>query len=452
MKSLLLLLLLVPLTVRAEDPDFVKLAEKVNPAVVNISTKTMPKTSPYSDPMMEFMERFYGARGGAVPRREPVQSLGTGFIIDKSGLILTNNHVVDQADDIQVQINEKDKKTYKAKVIGIDQKTDIALIQIDAGFDLPVLPFGSSDNSKVGEWVAAFGIPLGFGHTVTKGILSAKGREVEELGIYPFLQTDASINPGNSGGPLVNMKGEVIGVNTFIIQGAPGLGFAIPIDGIKQILGELKSKGKITRGYLGIAFAPLDPRAAKYLGIEDGEGVLVGDIYEGGPASHAGLKPYDVITSLAGVEIKTPTSLTNTVAKQKIGASVPLTVVRDHKKLNLKIRIGAPSEEPLVKQTQKTVAAPKGTAAPHDYGFAVAMMTRELAKAWNIPFAALPVITDVKQGSPAYQAGLARGDVILDINQRPIRSVSDVMKALQRDRNLIRVQRGNFRVALFLEK
>ena len=200
------------LPLSAADPDFVSLAKKVNPAIVNISTKQMPQLGRSGDPMLEFLERFYGMR----PNQQPLQSLGSGFLIDADGLIITNNHVVDQADEIEVQLVDSEKK-YQAKLVGKDPKTDIALIKINAPKKLPYLKLGSSEKLQVGEWVAAFGNPLGFAHSITKGIVSAKGRDVDELGIFPFIQTDASINPGNSGGPLVNLDGEVVGVNTFII-------------------------------------------------------------------------------------------------------------------------------------------------------------------------------------------------------------------------------------------
>ncbi|MCB0348411.1 MAG: trypsin-like peptidase domain-containing protein [Bdellovibrionales bacterium] len=450
MRTLFIFIFLLPSVVFADSlPDFVSLTKKVNPAVVNIQTKQIPKDNPYSDPMQEFLEQFYGM----YPRhREPIQSLGSGFIIDKSGLIITNNHVVDKADEIDVQLSTSEK-TYKAKVIGKDARTDIALIKIDAKIDLPILPLGSSDTTEVGEWVAAFGSPLGFTQTVTKGIISGKGRSVEEIGLFPFLQTDASVNPGNSGGPLVNLKGEAIGVNTFIIQGASGLSFATPIDGVKQILGDLKSKGKVIRGYIGLAYSPLDPRAANYLGLKDLSGVIVGDVYKGGPADKAGIKPYDVIVKFGETEIKSPASLQNAVAKQKIGSKVEVKILRDRKEVSKKLSIELPPDEFYASGSNSSdnTSLPEGELAPYDLGFRYSILPPRTLSKLGIPKTKKPVILSIEPGSPARQAGLARGDIILDINRKNIRSMGDVKNYLRKGSNLVRVQRGNYRVALFIE-
>lgn len=451
MRHLFLCVFLFPFVLQAQvAPDFVALTKKVNQAVVNIQTKQAPRSNPYNDPMLEFLEQFYGAG----PReREPIQSLGSGFIIDKSGLIITNNHVVDKAEEIDVQLSFTDK-TFKAKVIGKDPRTDIALIKIDANMDLPVLPLGSSDKTEVGEWVAAYGSPLGFTQTVTKGIISGKGRSVEEIGLFPFLQTDASVNPGNSGGPLVNMKGEAIGVNTFIIQGAPGLSFATPIDGVKQILEDLKNKGKVVRGYIGLAYSPLDPRASSYLGLKNLNGVIVGDVYKNGPADKAGIKPYDVILKFGDTEIKTANSLQNAVAKQKIGSTVDVKVLRERKELNVKLKIELPPEDFLAESSTdspQSANMPNGEEAPHKLGFKYAMLSPQTLKRLGLPNTKKPVIISVANDSPAQQAGLIRGDILLDINRRPVNSLKDVKSLLQKGSNLIRVQRGNYRVALFIE-
>jgi serine protease Do len=450
MRAIILSILLIPYVTLAQTaPDFVALTKKVNQAVVNIQTKQSPKTNPYDDPMIDFLEQFYGVDPR---RREPIQSLGSGFIIDKSGLIITNNHVVDKADEIDVQLSTSDK-TFKAKVIGKDPRTDIALIKIDAKIDLPVLPLGSSDKTEVGEWVAAYGSPLGFTQTVTKGIISGKGRSVEEIGLFPFLQTDASINPGNSGGPLVNLKGEVIGVNTFIIQGAPGLSFATPIDGVKQILEDLKSKGKVIRGYIGLAYSPLDPRASSYLGLKNLNGVIVGDVFKNGPADKAGIRPYDVITKLGDTEIKSPGSLQNAVAKQKIGSTVEVKLLRERKEITTKLTIELPPEN-FTSATQaesNSPDLPKGEEAPFKLGFKFSILNTQTLKRLGLPNTKKPVIIAVDNDSPAQQAGLIRGDILLDINRRPVNTMKDVKALLQKGSNLIRVQRGNYRVALFIE-
>lgn len=435
----------------AELPDFVGLAEKVNPAIVFISTKQIPKGPRYQDPMLEFLERYYGG-GRPGGQAEPIQALGSGFIIEKNGLIITNNHVVDKADEIEVQLSDSEKK-YKAKVIGKDSKTDIALIKIETKKDLPTIPFGSSDKLKVGSWVAAFGNPLGLSHSVTKGIVSAKGRVVDELGIFPFIQTDASINPGNSGGPLVNLQGEVVGVNTFIIKGANGLGFAVPIDGVKQILSELKKNGSVRRGYLGITYGPIDPRAARHLGLKTLEGAIIGDVSPGSPAAKAGLKPYDVILEFGKTKIIDAGILSNAVAKQKVGSKVKVVVWREGKQKNLYVKIKLPPES-------NTASSPKGKGggkamginAPYDLGFHMVNLNKSRARNMKIPYIkGAAVITHVSEGSPAEAAGLMEGDIILDINRKPTKNISDVSRYLREGNNLIRVQRGDYRVALFLE-
>ncbi|MEO0336831.1 MAG: trypsin-like peptidase domain-containing protein, partial [Pseudomonadota bacterium] len=285
---------------------FVELAKLVNPAVVNINTTSIPKTQrnrrrnqdPFFDLFEQFANPYYGR-----PQR-PAQSLGTGFIIRENGLIITNNHVIEKADIIKVQLDENSKESYEAKVIGRDPKTDIALIKIDAKKKLPIVEFGSSQDLEVGEWVAAFGNPYGHGHSMTKGIVSAIGREIDELNLFPFLQTDASINPGNSGGPLVNLRGQVIGVNTAIDARAQGIGFAIPIDNVKSILKELETNGRVERGYIGIYMTDVDPRAAKELELKSSSGALVAQVMADSPAEKAGLQPYDLIYELAGKKIE----------------------------------------------------------------------------------------------------------------------------------------------------
>jgi serine protease Do len=290
---------------------FVELAKLVNPTVVNISTTVMPRAQNMPgrqfggglrDPFFDFFEQFMGPLGPARPQ----QSLGTGFIIRKDGLILTNNHVVEKADVIKVQLNENDKVLYEAEILGRDARTDIALIKINTKVNLAVAALGSSKTLQVGEWVAAFGNPFGHGHTMTKGIVSAIGRELNEINKLPFIQTDASINPGNSGGPLVNAKGEVVGVNTAIDARAQGIGFAIPIDEVKSILEVLEKDGMVRRGYLGVNMYPypLDPRNAAEIGLNTTEGALVIGTVPNSPAAKAGLKEYDLIIKFGLKEIK----------------------------------------------------------------------------------------------------------------------------------------------------
>lgn len=451
MKKIILILFL-SLTVlpsyAAEDLQnaFVKLAKKVNPAIVNIRTTHLPKRPNFRDPMMDLFEQFYGLQPHG-QQRQPSTALGTGFIISDDGLIITNNHVIDKADEIEIQIEEKSQETFKARVIGRDPKTDIALIKIDAKRKLPTVKLGDSSKVEVGEWVAAFGNPLGLGHTITKGILSQKGREVEEVGIYPFLQTDASINPGNSGGPLVNLKGEVIGVNTFIIKGAQGLGFAIPIDVVKSLLPQLKTKGRVERGFIGISIAPINDKIKKAFRLKDDKGVLVTDIMPGTPGDKGGLKPYDIIKKINGRNIDSIRRLHNEIAKYVAGTEIKMEVLRNQKMKTLNIQLLEKPSEEVVAQN-KQVSSLK---APYKLGFEVADLSPAMAKSMGIKHIQKPVVYEVATGSPAARSGLAVGDVILDINRKTVGNAKEAVRALRKNSNLVRVQRGAYIIILYIE-
>src|SRR6266550_5601741 len=321
-------------------PDFASLAKKVGPSVVNVSTTQMRKAaadpSPFDndDPMSEFWQRFFGGRMPRGPQRQT--GLGSGFIIDSNGTILTNYHVVDGAQKIAVTLS--DGKNYDAKVVGKDQKTDIAVIKIDAGQDLPVVTLGDSDRLEVGEWVLAIGDPFGLDHTVTSGIVSAKGRQIGAGPYDNFIQTDASINPGNSGGPLLNMRGEVVGINTAIFSqsgGNIGIGFAIPTNLVKGVLPQLKNKGKVVRGYLGTVIQRVTPELADTLGLKSPHGALVAETTKGGPAEHAGIRVGDVIVEFNGKEIKDSAELPLQVASVAPGKTVEVKILRDSKEMTL---------------------------------------------------------------------------------------------------------------------
>jgi serine protease Do len=311
---------------------FVELSKLINPTVVSITTTSMPHANQqrYRDPLQDFLDEFWGNRGGAGggadgsgrarPRQQAVQALGTGFIVREDGLIITNNHVVAEADIIKVQLDSTSDKFYEATIVGRDDRTDIALIKIDAKRPLPYARLGTSKDVQVGEWVAAFGNPYGHAHTMTKGIISAIGREIAEINRFPFIQTDASINPGNSGGPLVNTQGLVIGVNTAIDARAQGIGFAIPIDNVKQIVGILEKEGRIRRGYLGVNIGALDENIASQLGMDEPTGAVVAQVMEGSPAAKAGLQTYDIIVDVNGKKIGSPGELQNAIAELTIGS------------------------------------------------------------------------------------------------------------------------------------
>ena len=312
---------------------FVELAKSINPSVVNISTSAVGQNIP-RDPMQELLEKFYGIPPqddgwSNKPRRV---GLGTGFIIREDGLILTNAHVIRNADIIEVQLTEDSEKQYKAEVIGSDARADIALIKIKPDVKLSVASLGSSKELQVGEWVAAFGNPYGHGHTMTKGIISSKGRAIQEINKFPLLQTDASINPGNSGGPLVNSRGQVIGINSAIDARAQGIGFAIPIDEVRAILPALEKSGSLKRGFVGVDLADLPAQTVMYLGLEeDNRGSMVRGLLDGGPADKAGLKIYDVIIEVNGQKVRDSQDLVNKIADLDPGSKLKVKYLRNNR-------------------------------------------------------------------------------------------------------------------------
>lgn len=420
---------------------FVELAKIINPTVVNISTSAKARGSRFRDPMMDLFEQFYGMRP---PEAQPQQqmSLGTGFIIREDGLIVTNNHVVQGADIINVQLSEKAEKIYTAKLVGSDSRTDIALIKITTNEKLNVAALGNSKDLQVGEWVGAFGNPFGHGHSMTKGIISSKGRQIGEINKVPLLQTDASINPGNSGGPLVDTRGFVIGVNSAIDARAQGIGFAIPIDEVKKIIPDLESRGSIRQGYIGIQMGDLDPEAATYLGLKEGAGAVIVAVEKNGPAARAGAKPYDIIFEFGGKKIKNTVELADAVADSEIGKKVSLKVMRDRKILNLDILI---NERPTTPQARRMMDAPntEGKKAPNDLGFSVADLDDNLRSNFGYsPDVKRPIIVKVQNGSMASLAGLSVGDLILDVNKVEVNSTKDVMTHLKKGTNTLRLARG----------
>ncbi|MCH2533652.1 MAG: Do family serine endopeptidase [Bdellovibrionales bacterium] len=452
MKWMLSLLLLVSLNSFAQLPDvkkgeplpsniFVELNKVVNPAVVNINTSQAPRQQMRpNDPNSLFFEYFFGP-GFQMPQK-PQQSLGTGFIIREDGLILTNNHVIDLADVIQVQIKENGEQ-YPAKVIGKDKRTDIALIKIEVDKKLPTIKLGNSDHLEVGEFVAAFGNPFGHGHTLTKGVVSAKGRNIDELNKFSFIQTDASINPGNSGGPLVNLQGQVVGVNTAIDGRAQGIGFAIPINEVKKIIPQLEKFGFIKRGYLGVGLQELNPQIVQALKLKDTKGAFVAHVYPDSPAEEAGLKPYDVITEFNGEKIEGYNDLISAVEDTSVGDKVKIEFLRKGKKKNSKAVIKQhPKNQTVAQAPTKSYSGQK---APFDLGFKISEWSPKLSKEFNLPRLQRkkPVITEIDPGSPGAKAGLAPGDIILDVNQQAVSTPKDVLRLLKRGQpNLLRLLKG----------
>jgi len=403
--------------------SFSQLAKNASPSVVNISTVKVVKGGgqiplPFgpNDPFREFFERFFGDQA---PRDFKQRSLGTGFIIDKEGFILTNNHVVEGTDEITVTL--ADKREFVAKIIGRDPKTDLALIRIESDQVLPALPLGDSDKLEVGDWVMAIGNPYGLGHTVTAGIVSAKYRQIGAGTYDNFIQTDASINPGNSGGPLLDITGEVIGVNTAIFSqsgGSVGIGFAIPINMAKDLLPQLK-KGKVVRGWLGVMIQNITSELKDKLKLSTEKGALVADVVEGGPADKAGIERGDVIVTFDGKDISESDDLPYVVASTPVGKTVTVEVIRKGQRKSIQVEIGEQEEEERPQ--------PASEARPN-LGLSVREITPELARNFGLSETSGVVIVEVQPNSPAQEAGLAPGDLILEIDQVEVKDLEQFNK------------------------
>jgi serine protease Do len=462
--------------IKPTDPlrvdTFSSLAKKVGPSVVSISTSMNYGSQLYrgnpgapmgpggpgsgQDPFWDFFQQFQQQQ--PMPERDDsyykdpkkFMPVGTGFIIETDGLILTNFHVIENADNVYVHLPDDQTKTFEAKVIGGDKRTDVAIIKIKAGRALPALPLGDSDKVDQGEWVSAFGNPIGLEFTQTKGIISAKGRRIQELNSVPFLQTDASINPGNSGGPLVNICGEAIGINSAVAQAAQGIGFAIPIDHVKSILPQLKTAGRVLRGYVGVYVDNISPRARAVLKLSTAKGALVMGIAEEGPAAKAGIKPYDVVTKFGVTTIESAEDLIDAVKDSKIGEKVKVEAFRANKKMIMDLAVVAPPDE----RRQVKVEKPqhRGDVAPFSIGFKVIDYSEKVARELGVISKQRgPIVVEVESGSPASQNGLRVGDVILDVNQRQVQSAKEVISYLQKGSNILRVQNKNQVALIFLE-
>ena len=439
--------------IKGERPrSFTDLAKRLKPSVINIRSTKLVKhpgsgfgtpfgpRSPFRDFFGdEFFERFSGDI--------PLTSLGSGFIIDEEGYILTNNHVIEKADKIKVLLS--DEEELDAEVVGGDPKTDIALIKIEPTKPLQPVKMGDSDTLEVGEWVIAIGNPFGLEHTVTAGIGSAKGRAIGAGPYDDFIQTDASINQGNSGGPLINMRGEVVGINAAIIERAQGIGFAIPINMAKQILSQLKEKGEVTRGWLGVMIQPVTPELAKQFGLEKAEGALVSQVMDDSPAEKAGIEREDIIIEFDQKKIHKMRELPRIVANTPVGKRVELKVIRQGKEKNLKVVVSELKEE--------KVAAAERFATEKELGLTVQDLTPEIAKHLGISEKAGVLVSEVKAGSPAHEAGVRRGDIIKEIDRQPIEDLDgyrrqmaklkgkdDILMLIQREENtfFVVVERG----------
>ncbi|MBM3217538.1 MAG: Do family serine endopeptidase [Candidatus Rokubacteria bacterium] len=432
---------ILPVQMPLTTGTFAKVAEAIKPAVININTLTkgargLPGRTPFEEFFgEEFFRRFFGD----APERIPQRSLGSGVIVDPSGIALTNAHVVEKASDIEVVTVEGAK--HRAKVIGLDKKTDLAVLRLDDGKgSFKYARLGDSERMQVGDWVIAVGSPFGLQATVTAGIISAKARQIGQGPFDDFLQTDAAINPGNSGGPLVNMQGEVIGINTAIVAGGSGIGFAIPINMAKKIYTELVAKGRVTRGWLGVSIQPLTPELAKSFGARDTKGVLISDIVPDSPASKSGLKSGDVLLEFNGKKMETPSDLQRAVGLSSPNQDAKVKVLRDQSERTLDIKIGEAPEE------RAEARRDNGSRGRSLLGLDVRAVTPEIARQLNLPSPEGVVVARVEDGSPAAEAGVQRGDVIREINRQRVRTMGDFDRltkdAKEGDRLTVLLQRG----------
>ncbi len=409
--------------VMIQAPDWVRLSKEAKPAVVNVSTKLNAETQAQARPELrgrpdersfdEFFKRFFDEGS-----RRPVRAAGSGFVLNANGFIVTNNHVVENATDIQVKLD--DGRELPAKVVGRDSKTDLALLKVDAT-GLPVIPLGDSTALQVGEPVMAIGNPFGLEQTVTTGIVSATGRVIGSGPYDNFIQTDASINPGNSGGPLINARGEVVGINTAIFSrggGSVGIGFAVPSSLAKTVITQLADHGKVERGWLGVSIQPLTKELAKTFKRDSTTGALVSAVIEGSPADKAGVKTGDVIVEFNGKKVAKATDLPGLVADLPVGRDVPIVVTREGKETRLNARIARLEDEAPAKVAE--------TEGKGQLGLSVQPLTPPMARELGLKVKEGVLVRDVVEGGRAAEAGIRAGDVIVEINRQPVRTVEDL--------------------------
>ncbi len=435
-----------PLIRNGNLPSFADLVEVLKPSVVNISTTSVVKqrgffqqspNSPYGgqkDPFEDFFKKFFG---GNNPQQKEFkrQGLGSGFIISEDGYVVTNNHVIERAEDIKVVL--EDGTEFKAEVIGKDSKTDLAVLKIEADHDFVAVELGNSEQLRIGDWVMAIGNPFGLGYTVTSGIISAKGRSLG-LGAYDdFIQTDAPLNPGNSGGPLFNLNGEVIGVNTAIAARGQGIGFAIPINLASNVINQLKDSGKVVRGWLGVIIQEITPELAEGIGLDGTQGALIADVSPDSPADKAGLQSGDVVIKFNNQPIEEFADLTRFVGATKPDSDVNLTIIRDGKEKVINVQLGE------LKDAKKAAAEPEES-TDNKIGLNVKEITPELAKKYSLERESGVILFNVERGTKAYNAGFRTGDIITNIDKTKINSLTDYNNAIEK------VVEG--KLALFLVK
>lgn len=431
-------------TAEEDIPDII---EKVVPAVVNISSKKVVTTEGGVPPFMSdpFLRRFFGddwQRFFNIPRERVERNLGSGVIVTEDGFILTNNHLVEQAEEIEVVL--LDEREFDAKIVGTDPRTDVAVLKIDAS-GLPTVPIGRSSDLRLGQVILAIGYPFGIGQTVTKGIISALGRSNLNLVDYEnFIQTDAAINPGNSGGAMINTRGELIGVNTAILSSSGrnmGIGFAIPIDLANSVMESIIHHGRVIRGYLGVWLQDIDPQMAEEFGLEEARGVIISEVKDGGPADKGGVKAGDVVLTYQGKQVDDMTQFRNMVSTTEPGSKIDIGVFRERKEKRLSIDVGEYPDE----EGESTEKKSEEVASPLLLGVGLETLSNYYRRQLNIPSRIEGVIvTEIDENSPAAESGIAEGDVIIEVNRKPVRDLEDFKKIVsqsEKDRYLMFIYR-----------
>ncbi|MFP4305666.1 MAG: DegQ family serine endoprotease [Desulfococcaceae bacterium] len=420
-----------PAQAKIDADSFSELAKTASPTVVNIRTEKTVTGRPGFRPFdrnpfgreepHEFFERFFGGN----PEEEFTErSLGSGFLIAPEGFIVTNNHVIADADEIQVQLNNGDD--HDAEIVGRDPSTDLALIRIKSGGNHPYLELGDSDALRVGQWVMAIGNPFGLEHTVTAGIVSAKGRVIGSGPYDDFIQTDASINPGNSGGPLLDLDGRVVGINTAIMATGQGIGFAVPVNLARNVIEQLRESGEVTRGWLGVAIQDLSSELAEYYGMDRKEGVLVTQTFPGDPADEAGLQPRDIIVAVNGAPVEKTNDLTRLIADIPVGDKARIEYLRGGERRTARVTIARRNEERIA----EGLRAPEETADETSLGLEVAEASEEIADRFDLPADGGVVATGVDPDGPAGRAGVAIGDLVKEVNHRPVKTAAEFRSAV----------------------
>ena len=440
-----------PATVKVPLPSFTSLAKELSPTVVNIrTTKTLENRDlyrrfepppGYEDWFDEFFKKYFNN----MPNQDLKQrSLGSGFIISKDGYVLTNNHVISGADEILVSL--ADKEEFKAKVVGTDDKTDIALIKIESKKnDFPVAVLGDSNVLEIGEWVIAIGNPFGFGQTLTQGIVSAKSRVIGAGPYDNFIQTDAAINPGNSGGPLINMQGQVVGINTAIVASGQGIGFAIPINMAKEVLPELKDTGEVARGWLGVAIQEVTPEIARAVGLNEPKGAMVTSVYAGDPADKAGMKPGDIILKINGHEIADPRELTRIIGSFKPNANVAIEVWREGRSIKLSTKLEKRIEEHVAGMEKGPSEHPRGV--KDRLGLTVVDVTPQVQQEYNLGEASGVLVIEIDPKGSAAGGQVQKMDIIREVEHKTVNSTKEYLAAITAKKKgkpvLLLVMRGS---------